>query len=888
VKQSTAATGGDETAAALKTVQDAHDPASDTGPGRIFKPSVPGTWSGRDWMLAVLLLAAVGLAYLPVWHAGFIWDDDEHLTQNPCIVGALGLKGIWTTSAATYYPLVLTSFWIGHALWGLNPLPYHLVNVAMHGACAILFVLVLRRLKIKGAWLGVALWALHPVQVESVAWITELKNTQSCLFYLLSILLFLRWRGIEGKRESRYYGLALVCTALAILSKSSTVMLPVILGLCWWWMEGRWRWRNALWLAPFLLIAATASGWTIWEQKYHSRALGPEWSQSWWERIAIAGKSFWFYAGKLAWPHPLIFIYPRWKISIANPLDYLPAVAAASGMYVLWRRRDGGMRALFFAAACYAVSLFPVMGFFNVYFFRYSYAGDHFQYLASMSPLALAGAGAAKVRDSWRRKLSLIQPVVITTVLAALALLTYRQCGMYRDVEALWRTTLDMNPECWLAHNNLGFVLARQGRTEEAIGRYREALRINPEFEEAHVNLGAAYLQQGRTEEAIGCYREALRIKPDFAQAHNNLGNALLQQGRAEEAMGCYREALRIKPAYAEAHYNLGKALLQEGRTEEAIGCYREALRINPDFADAQINLGAAYLQEGRTEEAIGCYREALRINPDFADAQINLGAAYLQEGRTEEAIGCYREALRINPAYAEAHYNLGNALLQEGRTEEAIASYREALRINPAYAEAHNNLGAALLQRGRTDEAIASYREAVRINPAYAEAHNNLGNALLQRGRTEEAIGCYREALRINSTYAEAHYNLCNALLQEGRTKEAIADGEKAIEIQPSNISFQNNLAWILATASEEALRDGARAVQLATQASQASGGGNAVILHSLAAAYAEAGEFPNAVQTARKALQLAEAESNAELANALRREINLYEAGHRFEVLH
>jgi len=261
--------------------------------------------------------------------------------------------------------------------------------------------MVLARLRVPGAWLGAALWALHPVQVQSVAWVTELKNTQSCLFWLLAILFFLKWRESRALADRRHgwtlYALALLGAAAAILSKSSTVMLPVVFGLCWSWDEGRWRWRNAAPLAPFFVISAVASGWTIWEQKFHAGAIGGDWAQTWPQRLIIAGRDVWFYLGKLAWPHPLIFIYPRWRIDASQPLAYLPVFAAVIAMLVLWRRRNDWGRPFFFAFAYFVVSLFPVLGFFNVYYFRFSFVADHFQYLASMGPLALAAAGMTRI-----------------------------------------------------------------------------------------------------------------------------------------------------------------------------------------------------------------------------------------------------------------------------------------------------------------------------------------------------------------------------------------------------------------------------------------------------------------------------------------------------------
>jgi hypothetical protein len=356
----------------------------------------------RAWLWGLLLIAFVFIAYAQVFHAGFIWDDESHLTRNPCIVGPLGLKEIWTSTQAVYYPLVLTTFWVLHKFVGLNPLPYHILNVLMHAGSAVLLWRILRQLGVRGAWLAAVLWALHPVMVQSVAWVTELKNTQSCLFYLLSIYCFLNWEKqsqiiqTSRIRVSLAFGLSLLCFVLATLSKPSVVMLPAVLALCVWWRRRRIQWRDAVALAPFVAVSALASAWTIWEQKFHAGAVGPDWAQSWPERLIIAGRAIWFYLAKLFWPHPLIFIYPRWQLQPSQFTAYLPLVLAVMGLIALWFLPGKAGRAVFFAGAYYVISLFPVIGFFSVYFFRYSFVSDHFQYLASMGPLALVAAAGSE------------------------------------------------------------------------------------------------------------------------------------------------------------------------------------------------------------------------------------------------------------------------------------------------------------------------------------------------------------------------------------------------------------------------------------------------------------------------------------------------------------
>lgn len=659
-------------------------------------------WARADWFYATALVVAVVLAYLPVWHAGFIWDDEAHVTANPCIVGPLGLWEIWTSPAANYFPLVLTNFWVQHALWGLNPLPYHLVNVAFHAAGAVLLWRVLRRLRIPGAALGAALWALHPVQVESVAWISELKNTQALLFYLLAIRFFLIWVAgeIADEKKERSYALALGCAVLAILSKPSTVMLPAVLALCGWWLAGNWSWRLVGRLVPFGVISAAAAGWTIWEQKYHSLALGAEWSQSGAERLVLSGRVVWFYLGKLLWPQPLSFIYPRWELDATSVTGYLPVLAVAAVLGALWRWPEGWRRPLFFGFAYFVVSLFPVLGFFNVYFFRYSYVADHFQHLASVGPMMLAGAGLALVWDrlahhGWAPA---ARVAVGGLLLVGLGVQTWQQSRTYADVTTLWRATLAANPQCWLAYNALGMESMDQGRISEAKESFERADRIKPGDHAVLTNLGNAFLKSDRVAEAIPYFERALRAKPDLAAAHNGLANALAVGQRREEAIAEYREALRLDPSLWQTHYNLARSLFQAGRSAEALPHFEAAVRFKPavpDPRDAEYraNLANALFLNGRAAEAIGHYEAALRFKPDDVGTHHNLGMALLRTNRPAEALVQFEIAVRLGPDSVEAQLHLGDALVQAGRKADAIPHYEEALRLKPDHADARRSL---------------------------------------------------------------------------------------------------------------------------------------------------------------------------------------------------
>ncbi|MGA3172576.1 MAG: tetratricopeptide repeat protein [Chthoniobacteraceae bacterium] len=595
-----------------------------------MEPSVPPAApprSARAWLAGLVLVATIFLAYARVWHAGFIWDDDDHLTRNPCIVGPLGFGAIWTSSKAVYYPLVLTSFWVQHAIWGLNPLPYHVVDVALHAVCAVLLWRVLRRMNIAGAWLGATLWALHPVQVESAAWITEQKNTQSGVFYLLAILFFLRW--IEARNEvmraggqlkpgfprARNYAMALLCAMLAILSKSSTVMLPVVLGLCWWWVDGRWRWGQAVWLGPFAMVSGLASAWTVWEQKYAHNALGAAWSQTWVQRAVIAGKDIWFYLWKLAWPHPLTFIYTRWDTDATRPVAWAPLIGVGCALFLLWLGRNGKLRPVFFAAAYFVVSLFPVLNFFNVYFFRYSFVGDHFQYLASMGPLALAGAGIATAcRSGSGESRMLLYRVVSAALLLVLGGLTWLQCGVYYNLETLWRATLADNPDAWIAHYNLADVLVKEGHLGEAEEHYRAQLQLLPRSEEGMGNLATVLMMEGRTNDGIAEFEQLLTIDPGSALAHANLSVAMLREGRVNEAIEHAQQAVALSrhtdEETGEGHNDptmlrvLAQAYARAGRYAEAIQAAKMALQRAQSESD--MPLAAALSRELQLYEAGG------------------------------------------------------------------------------------------------------------------------------------------------------------------------------------------------------------------------------------------------------------------------------------------
>ncbi len=599
-------------------------------PGRAWAggaDSAPAPWWQRSWLLGLLLVAVTFIAYVPVWHAGFIWDDDAFLTENPLIRLPGGLYRIWcTTAAPDYFPATSTTLWLEWRLWGANPLGYHLVNLLLHAASALLWWCVFGRLRIPGAWLVEAILAVHPVNVESVAWVTERKNTLSMFFYVLALLSYLRFE--DGGRR-RWYGVALGAFVLALLSKTAPAPLPVVLLGLAWWRRGRVGRSDLLRSLPFFAVALVLGVVTVWFQ-YH-RAIGSAVvrADSFLARMAGAGWAVWFYLWKVFVPLNLMFVYPRWHIATTDLLSFVPGLLAVAGLVACWfYRRQWGKPALF-ALGYFVLMLLPVLGFLNITFFRYSLVADHWQYFAILGPIALLVSG---VHAAWRRWQGRLSPVAGSAaagvVLVVLGALTWRQCGMYKDMETLWRRTIAQNSEAILAYHNLGYVLLQRGDLDDGIAYLREALARDPGLVEAHYNLGMALLQRNDADAAIAEFKTALDLQPDHAFARNNLALALARKKLVPEALTQLRIELEKHPDDAMAHFNLGNLLYEGGQVDEAIEELQKAVAAQPRFAAAQNALGNALLERARVDEAVAHLQKAREVSPNYAGVIGNLAHA--------------------------------------------------------------------------------------------------------------------------------------------------------------------------------------------------------------------------------------------------------------------
>jgi tetratricopeptide (TPR) repeat protein len=753
---------------------------------------------GRLWSLARPdrlhpLIAALGLialtmvVYIPAMKAGFIWDDDLLLTDNQMIRSSHGLHDFWlTTKPMDYFPLASTTLWFEWRLWGLDATGYHVVNLILHALAAVAIWRILRRLKVPGAYLAGALFAVHPVTVASAAWIAEIKNTLSLLLCAVSVLAFLKSEE-SGRRV--FYVLALVTFLLALLAKTSVVMMPAVLLVLAWWRRMRVSRVDIQRVIPFFMMSVALGLVTVYYQ-YHGairdQVVRPGGFLS---RLAASGWCIWFYLYKALVPIHLSVIYPLWNVDPRRVLAWLPLAGLVFVFGLAWRYRFGWGRPLLVMMAYFVLMLLPVLGFFNMSFYRLALVADHLQYAAVIGPIALV-AGAITVvgrRSVVGRRRALI---AACAALSLLSVLTWQRAGVYRSQLTLWQDTVKRNPEAWVAHIHLGIALSAENRLEEAVQHFNRALELKPDHVGARINLGDALRRLGRTDEAIRVLQEALRLDPGHPKAHLNLAMALESDHRREEAIEHYERALEIDPNFAEGHANFGNALAALGRLDEAAYHYRRALELRPELALVYFNLGSVLSSQGKLDEAAATYRQGLAIEPDHAQAWCELGMVLAAQGETGEAVRHFRRALALDPENTPAHYNLGVSLQKQGKPDEAIEHFRQVLESVPNSVEARYGLATALAAAGHYSEALENLQLVLEQRPDAPNALNAMAWMLATASdpafrRPEEATSLARRAAQLTERKsAEILDTLAAAYAACGEYGKALEEARAALDL--------------------------------------------------------------------------------------------------------
>lgn len=624
------------------------------------------------------IFAIVLFVYRPILPGSFVIDDESLIVRDNPLVN--GTYSPWTIWFQTDFTLATFGWWLQRLVWGLNPAGYHAVCLALHAASGILIWRILARLKIPGAWLAAVLFVVHPVCVNSVARISELKNTLSLPFYLFAFLGYLHYEATalypeisngSEKHPSRHratlwYGFSLIAFVLSLLSKTTAVMLPVLLLACAAWQRRRITRRDVLHTLPFFILSLAFGLMSVWFQKHQALVAArlTLQSSSFLERLAGAGQDFWFYVGKVFWPVNLSVIYPAWKLDPSSFAAYLPTLLAVAVFVLCWWFHRNWGRHVLFGIGCFAISMFPALGFFDAQFLTMGRVSDHLQYLPMIALVALAAAGLASLPGKTIFRVAAVLLILI------LSILSFLRAQVFASQESLMRDTLARNPAAWTSYNDLGIVLAKRGDYAAAIREFQNALRCNPDYADARLNLGLALMLQGKPAEAEPQFLGVLQVKPYEPQAHQQLAEILEAQGKNQEALYHLKVALLFKPD-AETHLTLASLFYKTGDARSAVEQLHRALALKPEQVDTLNNLAwilatssDATVRNGA--EAVQRAERACHLTDNKQSALIStLAAAYAEAGRFPEAVATAERAVKMQTASGDTRMaDMNNQLL--------------------------------------------------------------------------------------------------------------------------------------------------------------------------------------------------------------------------------
>jgi tetratricopeptide (TPR) repeat protein len=746
--------------------------------------------------LCLFLVVSIAVVYGQTTGFSFVdYDDPVYVSDNPRVLEGLtwdGVKWAFTTTYRSYWaPLIWLSLMLNREIFGVGAGGFHLVNVVLHIANTVLLFWVLRRYSgaLWSSFFAAAIFGLHPLRVESVAWITERKDVLSALFWMLTMLAYVRY--LEGPTVKRYVAIC-VLYALGLMAKPMLVTLPFVLLIMDYWplqrlrTEGVWRQggseaasgvpvsRLILEKLPLIVLSMLSSMITVIAAK-SGGAIAKFNMFSFGYRIGNALVAYCDYILKMFRPVGLAVLYPHpwaqqagWKIAASVAL--LLAITAA---VILLRRR----RYLLAGWLWYLGTLVPVIGLVQV---GEQAMADRFTYIPLTGVSIMLVWAVADIVAGWRYK-AVFAGVVGSVLIAVLGVLTFRQVGHWRDTITLFTHAAAVTTDNYVAHSSLGVSYAEKGDIETAMREFEIALKMKPKDTGTLYNVAKGLALQGRTGEAIECYNSVLALAPGDAGAYYAIALIEADRGEVERAISLYRKGLEFHPENGDLHGGLGSLLLQMGRVDEAIVELETAVRLKADSAICA-NLGMALLIKGDSTGAMMNFNKAIRINPNNAEAHYNLGNAYLSQSRLAMAAGEYRKAIGARPNYAKAYGNLAVALASMGESDEAIKNFRRVVELEPNSPDAYFNLAGILADKGLVDEAIGHLRKVVELVPQDASVRCELARLLLQQGKIEQAIAEYEGALKIDPANKEALAGLQKARdMQAGKGQPLPAAGESS-----------------------------------------------------------------------------------------------------------
>lgn len=649
------------------------------------------------------------IVYLPCLDGPLLWDDKDWFgAMDWNLRGWQGLWRLWTVpeSLQQYYPVTAMSFWIDHQLWGKWTLPPHLENVLIHGASAVLFWMLLKRLRLPGAWLAAAFFAVHPVMVESVAWITERKNVLCTFFALLALLCH---GAGAGWWESRWQNktvkaavLAFACFTLALLSKVSAAVLPGVVLVIGWWVAKQVRWKtDGLRVLPWLIVSIPLI--VLTSKIENAQIEGGDLFRAlpFSDRLRLAGQLPWFYFGKLLWPAHLCVLYEKWPLAAWQWVGL--AMLLVTMALLVWRRWHGALTLVL----VFIGTLFPLLGFFEVNGMKYAWAADRWAYLPGMAVCV----GVAFLLVRLPRGMS-------AALLIISGVLTWRQAGLYASVDGFWQAAIAGNATPWKAHNDYGSQLIDEKRHAEARVQFEAALKSYPDYVAAMVNLASSLQELGYNAQAIEWLDRAIALHPEkCAVAHYNKAIVFEAMQRREDAAASFEAAIAQKPDFFAAHNDLGNLLLVTGKYDEARACFLKLLELRPGNAKALTSLGNIHFMQGETGRALGYFAKALEDDPDMTSTLAN--TAWILATTADDALRDASKALQHASRAAELSKREDPSILQvlagaqaaAGEFDQAVATAIEAAKL--ARAKGNEGLATSIEATQRQFEQKQPFRQS-------------------------------------------------------------------------------------------------------------------------------------------------------------------------------
>ncbi len=645
---------------------------------------------------AFVIIAAALWIYWPVLNGGFIWDDGWYITLNPLLHDWSGLWKYWFSPGSwiEYYPINGTLLWIQYQLWGEHTLGYHLVTLALHITGALLVWRLLAQFGLRLAWLGGLLFAIHPVQVQSAAWICELKNTASLP---LAVLAMSAWINFEEHGRKRDYQLALLLFVLSMLAKITMAPFPIVMLLYAWWKRGRVGLDDFKRAAPFLvislaLVAVTFHASGIYQRQGHSQPViipvGDPLTC-----IARSAVLWWFYLASSLFPVDLTPVYPRWTISANSLSAWLPLLALFVLALWCWIKRQTWGRHVLLGLGFFGLNLLPFLGFIGISYMIDMWVELHLLYLPLIGVIGLVVALVEDVRNKLPAS-SRVIPLGATAVAIVVLIVGARTyAGWFTGEETFWTRTIHRNPNASLPYQDLGCYYIEVKRYPEAIDNLRKGIAILPTYDFGYYNLGIALEKSGRPEEAKVQYQTAIQLNPLKPDSYLNLGELQRHQGNVDEAEKTFREGLKYTPDSEGLAVNLAGILLGRGQINDAIQLYDHAAELNPGIAQLQYDYGSALLKAGNLPSAGDHFSKTIELNPQMAVAYQGLGAVLAQTGHLPDAIDEFETALGLDPTLGPARNDLARALVQSGRIPAAIEQFQKVLQYHPGDTQAQQNL---------------------------------------------------------------------------------------------------------------------------------------------------------------------------------------------------